>query len=54
MQARMKLASCWQAIELAESGVEWSPIDSTLRIRWLLGPTNRMQAEELQLRLSRP
>jgi hypothetical protein len=42
----------WQAIELADAGVEWSTVDSSLRIRWLLGPTSRMQPEELLLRLS--
>jgi hypothetical protein len=48
----LKLVSCWQAIELAEGGVEWSTADSSLRIRWLLGPTRRMRPEELLLRLS--
>jgi hypothetical protein len=48
----LKLVSCWQSIELADAGVEWSAADSSLHIRWLLGPTNRMQPEELLLRLS--
>ena len=48
----LKLVSCWQAIELADIGVEWSTVDSSLRIRWLLGPTSRMTPEELLLRLS--
>jgi hypothetical protein len=48
----LKLVSCWQAIELADTGVEWSTVDSSLRIRWLLGPTSRMKPEELLLRLS--
>ena len=48
---RLKLASCWQEIELTDSGVEWSPADSTLRVHWLLGPTSKMQPEELTLRL---
>jgi hypothetical protein len=48
----LKLVSCWQAIELADAGVEWSTVDSSLRIRWLLGPTSRMKREELLLRLS--
>jgi hypothetical protein len=48
----LKLVSCWQAIELADAGLEWSTVQSSLRIRWLLGPTSRMQPEELLLQLS--
>jgi hypothetical protein len=48
----LKLISCWQSIELADAGVEWSAADSSLHIRWLLGPTNPMRPEELLLRLS--
>jgi hypothetical protein len=47
----LKLASCWQEIELANPGVEWSAADSTLKVRWLLGPTSKMQPEELTLKL---
>jgi hypothetical protein len=47
----VKLASCWQEIELSDPGVEWSAVDSTLHIQWLFGPTNKMQPEELTLRL---
>jgi hypothetical protein len=49
---RLKLASCWQEIELTDAGVEWSPADSTLRVHWLLGPTRKMRPEELTLRLT--
>jgi hypothetical protein len=48
----LKLASCWQAIEPADVGVERSASESSLHIRWLLGPTSRMQPEEFLLRLS--
>jgi len=51
---RLKLSSCWQEIELIDPGVEWSPADSTLRVHWLLGPTSKMQPEELTLRLGHP
>jgi hypothetical protein len=50
---RLKLASCWQDIELTDAGVEWSPADSTLRVHWLFGPTSKRQPEELILRLGR-
>jgi hypothetical protein len=46
----VKLASCWQELELNDPGVEWSAAGSTLRIQWLFGPTNKMQPEELTLR----
>jgi hypothetical protein len=49
---RLKLASCRQNIELADDGLEWSPADSTLRVRWLLGPVTKMRPEEVVLRLS--
>jgi len=48
---RLKLASCWQNIELADPGLQWSPNDSTLRISWLFGPTTKLKSEELTLRL---
>lgn len=48
---QVKLASCWQEIELADPGVEWSPADSTLNVHWLFGPTNKMKPEELTLKL---
>jgi hypothetical protein len=48
---RVKIASCWQEIELADPGVEWSPADSTLKVHWLFGPSSKMKHEELMLKL---
>lgn len=48
---RLKLASCWQEIELREPGVEWSSGDATLRVHWLFGPSRQLKPEELTLRL---
>jgi len=48
---RLKLESCWQHIELLESGVEWLPASSTLRMKWLFGPLTKDKAEELTLRV---
>lgn len=47
----IKLASCWQEIELNDPGVEWSAADSRLHVQWLFGPTSKMRPEELTIRL---
>ncbi len=49
---RVKLESCHENIELAENGVEWNAVDSTLRIRWLQGPTNKGLAEQREMKIS--
>ncbi len=48
---RIKLESCHENIELAENGVEWNAADSTLRIRWLQGPTNKGVAEKRDVKI---
>ena len=47
----LKLESCHGNIELADGGVEWREADSTLRIRWLQGPTKKGELEERVLHI---
>jgi hypothetical protein len=51
---RVKIESCHENIELANGGIDWNAADSTLRIRWLQGPTNKGMAEQRDLKISSP
>jgi len=48
---RLKLESCRDDIELASPGFAWDPATSTLKVRWLSGPTSLGKEEELTLRI---
>ncbi|HTS54982.1 MAG TPA: hypothetical protein VMH26_17050 [Burkholderiales bacterium] len=50
---RVKIDSCRENIELASRGIEWSPESSTLRIRWLLGPSTKGTPEERTVQIGR-
>ena len=45
-ELRLKLASCRDGIELTDPGLEWDGDSRTLRVHWLLGPTNKGKPEE--------
>jgi len=48
---QLKLGSCRQNIELADPGMEWDSASSTLRIHWLLGPSQKEKPEERTIRI---
>lgn len=47
----LKLASCRDNIELADSGLEWNPKSATLQLHWLEGPDTKGKSEERSIHI---
>ena len=46
----MKVGSCRDNLELADSGIEWDASGATLRVHWLRGPSGKEEKRHLAIR----